>query len=100
MFWPPIHDITTDPDDPPAFDALLTRRAGRWVSRPEYDGPHAASEQRRAYPDIQPLMLSVPLARAFDAAIATAREMGWDLVAVDRNGWRIEGIATTSLMRF
>jgi uncharacterized protein (DUF1499 family) len=100
MFWPPIHDITTDPDDPPAFDALLTHRAGRWVSRPDYDGPHAASEQRRAYPDIQPLVMNVALARAFDAAVATARELGWEIVAADRSAGRIEAIATTSLMRF
>ena len=100
MFWPRIHDITTDPDDPPAFDALLARRAGRWVSPPEYDGPHAAAEQRRAYPDIQPLMVNVPLARAFDAATAAARQMGWDIVAADHNASRIEAIATTAVMRF
>jgi uncharacterized protein (DUF1499 family) len=100
VFWPSIHDITTDPDDPPAFKALLTRRAGRWVSPPEYDGPHAAAEQRRAYPDIQPLMVNVPLPRAFEAAVASAREMGWEIVAADHNTAHIEAIATTALMRF
>ena len=100
MFWPSIHDITTDPDDPPVFVALLARRGGRRVSRPEYDGPNAATEQRRAYPDIQPLTLAAPLAQVFDAAMAAARTMGWELVAADRDAARIEAIATTSLMRF
>ena len=100
MFWPSIHDITTDPEDPPAFVALLARRAGRRVSPPEYDGAHAATEQRRAYPDLQPLMLAAPLAQVFDAATAAARTMGWEIVAADRDVARIEAIATTRLMRF
>ena len=100
MFWPSIHDITTDPDDPPAFMALLGRRAGRWVSPPEYDGPKAAAEQRRAYPDIQPLILNAPLTQAFEAAAAAARAMGWETVEADRAAGRIEAIATTRLMRF
>ena len=100
MFWPSIHDITTDPDDPPAFDALLHRRGGRWVSTADYDGPHAASEQRRAYPDIKPLLLAVPMARLFDAAVAAGRAMGWEVVSADRATGRIEAVATTRLLRF
>jgi uncharacterized protein (DUF1499 family) len=98
--WPRIHDITTDPDDPPAFDALLTRRAGKWVSPPEYDGPLAASEQRRAYPDIQPLVVAAPRERVFEAALRAARGMGWEIVASDVSAGRIEAIATTRLLRF
>jgi uncharacterized protein (DUF1499 family) len=100
MFWPSIHDITTDPADPPAFVALLARRAGRHVSPPEYDGATAAAEQRRAYPDIQPLTVAAPLAQAFDAAAAAARDMGWEIVDADRDAGRIEAVATTRLMRF
>jgi uncharacterized protein (DUF1499 family) len=100
VFWPPIHDITTDPDDPPQFEALLPRRAGRWVSRADYDGPQAAAAQRRAYPDIQPLTVPVPLDRVFEAALAAARVMGWQVVAHNRAAGRIEAIATTRVMRF
>jgi uncharacterized protein (DUF1499 family) len=100
VFWPRIHDITTDTVDPPLFVALVPRRAGRWVSRPDYDGPVAAAQQRRAYPDIQPLTLAVPRSRAFDAALAAARSMGWEIVAAERDTGRIEAIATTRLMRF
>jgi uncharacterized protein (DUF1499 family) len=100
VFWPRIHDVTTDPDDPPTFQALLSRRAGRWVSPPAYDGVQAAAEQRRAYPDIQPLTLTIPPAPAFEAALAAARRLGWEIVASDWVSGRIEAIATTRLMRF
>jgi uncharacterized protein (DUF1499 family) len=96
---PSIHDITTDPDDPPQFSALLPLRTGR-VSPPEYDGPIAAAQQRRAYPDILPLVLSVAPARALDEAAALARDLGWDVVAVDRAGGIIEAVDTTFWFRF
>ncbi len=97
--WPRLHDITTDTVDPPTFVSLLSRRGSR-VSPPEYDGPEAAAQQRRAYPDIQPLVLHVPVPRAFDAAVAAAGKMGWEIVASDRDAGRIEAIATTRLLRF
>src|SRR5688572_3841218 len=99
MFWPRIHDVTTDTLDPPEFVSLLLRR-GHQASAAEYDGPKAAAEQRRAYPDIQPLALRVPAAQAFDAALAAAQRMGWEVVASDRAAGRIEAVATTSLLRF
>jgi uncharacterized protein (DUF1499 family) len=97
--WPPIHDITTDVDNPPAFVALLPYRTGR-VSPPEYDGPDAARQQRAAYPDVRPLIVPLAPAVAFDAALAVARESGWQVAASDPQTGRIEAIATTTLMRF
>jgi uncharacterized protein (DUF1499 family) len=101
---PSIHDITTDPEDPPQFSALLPLRTGKpWglnVSRPEYDGPDTAAQQRRAYPDIRPLELDVPAARALDEAAAVAREVGWEVVAVDRVRGVLEAVDTTFWFRF
>jgi uncharacterized protein (DUF1499 family) len=96
---PSIHDITTDPDDPPQFSAVLPRRTGR-VSPPEYDGAHAAAQQRRAYPDIVPLALHVSAARALDEAAAVAGELGWEVVAVDRARGVLEATDTTFWLRF
>ena len=70
------------------------------MSPAEYDGPTAAAEQRRAYPDVQPLIASAPLPRVFETAAATARAMGWEVIATDRAAGRIEAIATTRLLRF
>ena len=59
-----------------------------------------AALQREAYPDLQPLMLNVPPRQAFDRALATVREMGWDLVAADAAAGRIEATDTTFWMGF
>jgi uncharacterized protein (DUF1499 family) len=60
-----------------------------------YGGDKIASQQRTAYPDLQPLILNVPPPQAFDRALATVRDMGWDLVAADAAAGRIEATDTT-----
>ena len=96
---PSIHDITTDPDDPPQFSAVLPRRTGN-VSPPEYDGATAADQQRRAYPDVVPVELDVAAERALSDAVAAARELGWEVIAVDRTRGLLEAIDTTFWFRF
>jgi uncharacterized protein (DUF1499 family) len=91
---PPIHDISTDLQDPPRFVAVLPLRAGA-PNPPEYSGGAVADEQRRAYPDIQPLVLSIPAAQAFERALAAARDLGWEIVASDRASGRVEAVDTT-----
>jgi len=91
---PPIHDISTDTDDPPDFDAILPLRAGA-PDPAQYGGAAVAALQHRAYPDIKPLLLPAPPARVFDAALATARHEGWSIVASDPATGRIEATATT-----
>ena len=83
---PPIHDITTDTDDPPAFVAAVALNT---PGRTEYD-PAVAGQQRAAYPDLGPAMLPVAPADAFDRALAVARDMGWELLADDAAALRIE----------
>jgi len=96
---PPIHDITTDPDNPPLFVAVLPLRASASNSA-EYAGDSIAQLQRAAYPDVQPLQSALPapamLARARDAANA----MGWEIVATDSLAGRIEATATTTWFGF
>jgi uncharacterized protein (DUF1499 family) len=96
---PPIHDITTDPDDPPLFEALLPLRPDG-VSPAAYDGPAAAAQQRRAYPDVQPLIVNAPASRAFEQAVEVARDGGWEVIAADREAGRIEAVATTPWFGF
>ncbi|MBM3779758.1 MAG: DUF1499 domain-containing protein [Acidimicrobiia bacterium] len=96
---PSIHDITTDTDDPPAFVDVLPLRASA-PNTTEYGGPDLAAQQKRAYPDLAPLVLSLPPAGAFDRALATVEEMGWDLVAADPAAGRIEATDTTFWFRF
>jgi uncharacterized protein (DUF1499 family) len=91
---PPIHDITTDTQEPPEYVAVLPLRV-TVPNTTEYGGEKIASQQRAAYPDLQPLVLNVPPHEAFDRAHATVREMGWELVAADATAGRIEATDTT-----
>jgi uncharacterized protein (DUF1499 family) len=96
---PPIHDITTDLDDPPAFEAVLPLRTGA-PNPAAYGGPEVAAAQRAGYPDLAPLRLNVPPPEAYRRALAAARRMGWDIVAADSAAGRIEATATTPWFGF
>src|SRR5262249_18051958 len=51
---PRIYDITTDPIDPPRYEAVARLRP-RDAHPVTYAGLYAAEQQRAAYPDIGPL---------------------------------------------
>jgi hypothetical protein len=52
------------------------------------------------YPDLQTQRFAQPYERVYDAALASARALGWDVTASNRDGGRIEAIDTTPLFRF
>lgn len=91
---PPIHDITTDTQNPPTFVTIVPLRAEAPNSL-EYGGPEVAAQQRAAYPDIQPLILDVPKQRAFALALDAVMAERWKLVASDSAAGRIEATAQT-----
>lgn len=91
---PRIHDITTDAQNPPAFRALLPLRAGA-QNPPAYEGARVARLQRKAYPDIAPLLLRAPKEEVFGRALAAARAMGWRVVAAAPAEGRIEAYDET-----
>jgi len=84
---PPIHDITTDTLEPPDFWVAPNSRM--------YGGAAIAAMQRRAYPDIAPLVLAVPVGEAFDQALRVVRENGWEVLDAERDEGRIEATDTT-----
>ncbi len=96
---PPIHDITTDPSDPPRFVALLAQRVGA-LNPAEYGGAELAAAQQRAYPDIKPIALSDPPSAAFARALGAARSLGWAIAASDPASGRIEATDTTRWFGF
>jgi len=96
---PPIHDVTTDVANPPAFVAIVPLR--RTAANPvQYGGPDIARQQQAAFPDIQPLMVAMAPAAAFARALAVARDMGWEIVAEVPEEGRIEATATTAWFGF
>jgi uncharacterized protein (DUF1499 family) len=91
---PPIHDITTDTENPPAFVAILPLRADA-ANPPEYGGEEVAAQQRAAYPAVRPLSMPLPPERSFEEALATAVDQGWEIVAAVPSEGRIEATDTT-----
>ncbi|MFN2420954.1 MAG: DUF1499 domain-containing protein [Gemmatimonadota bacterium] len=91
---PPIHDITTDTINPPAFVAVLPLRSEA-PNPPQYGGDSIAQQQKEAYPEVQPLALDLPPEQAFARAFEAAREMGWEIVSADARSRRIEATDTT-----
>jgi len=102
---PPIHDITTDPDDPPSFVDVLPLRANAPNTTVYGGGPNQtpeslAAQQRGAYPDIVTREFNEPVAAVFVRAAAAARSLGWDIVAENVDEGRIEATDTTFWFRF
>ena len=102
---PPIHDITTDPIDPPKFDALAPLRAGDGANTAVYAGLYSAEQQHLAYPDIETVQLDVPAQKAFDVAHELVRKRKWLIVDArspqpPRREGRIEAVARTPIMGF
>ncbi|HEY0236097.1 MAG TPA: DUF1499 domain-containing protein, partial [Afipia sp.] len=100
---PPIHDITTDPIDPPRFDALARLRTGEGVNSPVYAGLYSAELQRAAYPDIEPISLDVSPQKAYDVLLQLVTRRKWLIIderpplPPQRIG-RIEAVARTPVM--
>lgn len=108
---PPIHDISTDILEPPAFSqAVVDARArvpngagldllGAHVPEGPDAGPWAGMRvvevQRAAYPEIVSIPTGLSPGPAFDHALEIARGKGWRLGVVDRESGRIEATAQT-----
>jgi uncharacterized protein (DUF1499 family) len=101
---PPIHDITTDFENPPEFhDVVPLRQAAGAANSTEYQRTQRANggeidvidAQRRAYADVQPQLLPQAPVQAFQLAEQAAKAMKWSIVAVDSGDGRIEATDTT-----
>ncbi len=94
---PPIHDITTDIENPPQFMAMVRLRADA-PNPPDYEGGETARAQQEAYPHIQPLEISADIQEVMDYAVMLITQRKWELVAINRMDGRIE--ATEKLAWF
>lgn len=87
--YPPIHDITTNMENPPEFVSIAPLRADA-PNPVEYAGAETASAQRNFYPDLAPISTSMSYDEAYNKALETTREMPWTLVDENRQEGRIE----------
>ncbi|HPF27383.1 MAG TPA: DUF1499 domain-containing protein [Steroidobacteraceae bacterium] len=108
---PPIHEISTDLADPPAFVAIRAIRAeipgvnpveyvAEQKSNNERGSLNVPDVQRQSYPDIQPLVLQASPAEAFARAERVARELGWEIQESAPAEGRLEATATTTFFGF
>jgi uncharacterized protein (DUF1499 family) len=102
---PPIHDITTDPIDPPRFEALARLRTGEGTNSAVYAGLYSAEQQRQFYPDIEPIELEIPADRAYAIALQIVHKRKWLVIderapQPPRRVGRIEAVARTPIMGF
>lgn len=102
---PAIHDITTDPIDPPRFDALSRLRTGDGTNTAVYAGLYSAEQQRQFYPDIEPIELEIPVDRAYAIARQLVIKRKWTVIderepQPPRRIGRIEAVARTPIMGF
>src|SRR5580700_697215 len=76
---PAIYDITTDPIDPPRFDAIARLRP-RDANPIAYEGLYAAEQQHAAYSDIEPDLTDSTAQEAYDAAMKVITKRKWRVV--------------------
>ena len=102
---PAIYDVTTDPIDPPRFEAIARLRP-RDANPVNYAGLYSAEQQREAYSDIEPDVTDSSPQEAYDAALKIVTKRKWRVVdarppqvAPPREGL-IEAIARTPILGF
>ena len=94
---PPIHDITTDTRNPPQFlpDVVALRAAAHAVNSTVYGGAKVAALQKKAYPDIRPMLFGLPASQVFAGALRAVKAMGWKLDSEYPSLGIIEASSTT-----
>ncbi len=106
---PTLHEISTDLDSPPPFVAIKAIREQNpklnpsdYVRELDLRGTklNVPDAQRKAFPDIQPVVLAVPPDQAFAAVDKAIADMGWERVATVPAEGRIEATDSTRFFGF
>lgn len=104
FLYPPLYDVATDLDDPPAFSlAEKERTAGMNALKPI--SASAAEAQAKAYPGVAARRYEYPRERVVQAVEALIAERGWRVLgriesAEDGHPVTIEAVARTFLLGF
>lgn len=95
---PPIHDITTDTENPAIFVAAPKERgpdANSLDIKPDY-----IEQQKAAYADLKTQRSVLSADEAFTRALETASALGWKVYHENRSTGVIEAVDSTSIMGF
>ena len=91
--YPPIHDITTDTEDPPRFDSGVYYRGED--SNPVDVKPDVIAIQKEHYPDLRAIESPLSPEEAFERAGAVAESMQWEIYNSDPDNGIIEAEYTS-----
>lgn len=103
---PFIHNVSTDLQDAPKFDKVLTLRSNddnphTYNASQEIVGVGTLGElQAGAYPDVTTHTSTLSVSEALSKAESVAKEMGWEIVNVDSAKGIVEATETTLLWGF
>jgi len=92
---PAINDVSTDLENPPAFNTVLPPGADSASRPPRHAGEAAVAQQRAAYPEIKPLFLEASVAEAVARAERAATSLGWEVVERLPGEGRLEAVYAT-----
>ena len=91
---PQIHNISTDLNDPPAFNVIVGLR-GETSNPLEYDVAVLAPVQGPAYPFVKPLVTALSRDAAFARSVEVLEDMGLEIVAADSAAQVVEATFTS-----
>lgn len=91
--YPPIHDITTDTENPPMFDSGVYYRGED--ANPVDIKPEVIEVQKQFYPAVAPIESALSPDEAFDRATEVAEAMGWRIYSSDPANRLIEASYTS-----
>ena len=98
---PPIHDITTDIEDPPTFSDAIRDAVDRANGVDYPDGGSSVPEQQRtAFPDLAPIEVALPPQAVLERSRQIAEALGWNVTSTDPATLTIEAHDITSVFRF
>lgn len=94
----PLNDISTDTQNPPQYDAVMTIRpeGSNSLIYPE----NGAKLQAERFPDIETINSALTTNDAFDKALNLVKQSGWQVVFEDKSSGKIEAVASTFFFDF
>jgi len=85
---PLLYDVTTDTADPPNFSRSARALAARGGYVPVDPAAETREAQRRAYPDVQPIIIDLGAEDAYHLVLSAAVALGWKVVDQSPPGGR------------
>lgn len=100
----PLHDVTTNLDNPPQFSKLIARQYKSNSAAAKAAYPHANWKEQhlKLYPDIKPLSVSLSYEQTIKLVEESARSMGWQIEGIEQQGTitKLEATEVSRWFRF